>query len=347
MSKLVFNRDGGKTDEFGHLLALGRWLQGEVIEGLLVTANGTPNMTVNVGAGTGAIPTGSAGTAYKYFIGVDATESVAITTANASNPRNDLIVAYIDKSVTPSQSFTNNSNNMLKIVAVAGNPATTPADPSVAMIQAAIGSASNPYIILARVVVSAGVTQITAGYITDLRSLVKAPRVAANSVGAAQIIDGSIGTAELANNIITAQKIALSASGAFSAYDNRSNSTSISASVFTRVDFNTELFDVNSWYDTVNSRFTPQVEGYYQLNAFVGLLSSADNGTVHIVIRKNGANLHWTRIRPAGGGEVGGLVSCIVYANGTTDYFDVAAFCSVATQVGGSQQNHWFNGARV
>ena len=201
MSKLVFNRDGGKTDEFGHLLALGRWLQGEVIEGLLVAANGTPNMTVNVSAGTGAIPTGSAGTRYPYFVGVDATESVAITTANASNPRNDLIVMYVDKSITPSQSFTNNSNNMLKIVAVAGNPAATPADPSVAMIQAAIGSASNPYIILARVVVGAGVTQITAGNITDMRMLVQPIRIGV----------GQVGANELAAQAVTAQKIASNA----------------------------------------------------------------------------------------------------------------------------------------
>lgn len=172
MSKLVFNRDGGKTDEFGHLLGLARSMQGEVIEGLLVAANGSPNMTVNVPIGTAMIPTSSGGTAYKYFVGLDATESVAITTANPSNPRNDLIVLYVDVAVTASQSYTNNSNNMLKLAAVAGTPAASPADPSIANIQAAIGAA-NPYIILARVVVGAGVTQINNGNITSLRNIVR------------------------------------------------------------------------------------------------------------------------------------------------------------------------------
>ena len=172
MSKLVFNRDGGKTDEFGHNLVIKRALQGEVAEGLNVSANGVPNMSVNVAAGTGLIPTGSGSTGYKYEIGLDAVENVAIPTANGSNPRNDMVVLWVDKAVAASQSFTNNSNNMLKISVVSGVPATTPADPSIAAIQAAIGAA-NPYIILARVLVGAGVTQISNGNVTDLRSIVK------------------------------------------------------------------------------------------------------------------------------------------------------------------------------
>lgn len=201
MSKLVFNRDGGKTDEFGHLLGLARSMQGEVIEGLLVAANGSPDMTVNVPIGTAMIPTSSGGTAYKYFVGLDATESVTITTANPSNPRNDLIVMYVDIAVTASQSYTNNSNNMLKLAAVAGTPAASPADPSIANIQAAIGAA-NPYIILARVVVGAGVTQINSGNITDLRNLATVLRA-----GNSSLLDNSISTAKLQNISVTAGKI--------------------------------------------------------------------------------------------------------------------------------------------
>jgi hypothetical protein len=206
MSKLVFNRDGGKTDEFGHLISLMRFMQGEVIEGLLVAANGSPNMTVNVPYGTAAIPTGSGATGYRYFVGLDATESVAIPTANGSNPRNDLIVLWVDKAVTPSQSFTNNSNNMLKISVVSGAPASTPADPSGATIQAAIG-AGNPYIILARVLTGAGVTQINSGNITDLRSLTGITRLLTNQILTAHITDLNVTTAKLAANAVTAAKM--------------------------------------------------------------------------------------------------------------------------------------------
>lgn len=210
MSKLVFNRDGGKTDEFGHLLALMRFIQGEVIEGLQVAANGTPNMSVNVPYGVAAIPTGSGATAYRYFVGLDATENVTIPTANGSNPRNDLIVLWVDKSVTPNQVVTNNSNNMLKISVVSGTPASTPADPNTAAIQAAIG-ASNPYIILARVVTGAGVTQINSGNITDLRSLTGVTRVLADMVGTAAIQNLAVTTGKLADNAVTAIKIATNA----------------------------------------------------------------------------------------------------------------------------------------
>lgn len=207
MSKLVFNRDGGKTDEFGHLLGLSRFLMGDVIDGLAVSANGSPNMTVNVATGSAGIGVGSAGTAYKYFVGLDAIESVAITTANPSNPRNDLIVMYVDVAVTASQSYTNNSNNMLKLVAVAGTPAASPADPSVANIQAAIGAA-NPYIILACVVVGAGVTQINSGNITDLRTLAQPVRV-----GASALQDNSVSTTKLVAGAVTAAKMTTPTTG--------------------------------------------------------------------------------------------------------------------------------------
>lgn len=208
MSKLVFNRDGGKTDEFGHLIALMRFIQGEVIEGLQVAANGSPNMSVNVPYGIAAIPTGSGATAYRYFVGLDATENVAIPTANGSNPRNDLVVLWVDKSVTPSQSFTNNSNNMLKISVVSGAPATTPADPNTAAIQAAIGAA-NPYIVLARVTVGAGVTQINSGNIADLRSLVGVGRILTQQIITAHIADQAVTRAKIADDAVNGAKIQL------------------------------------------------------------------------------------------------------------------------------------------
>lgn len=171
MARLVFNRDGGSANEYGHLLALSRFMTGEVIEGMAVTAPGS-NMTVSVGIGTAAIPTGTTPSNYSYFVGVDTAggESVTITTANSSNPRIDVIVAYVDKSVTPSTGTPNNPNNMLKLVAVAGTPAASPSAPNTAAIQAAIGAA-NPFIILANVTVGTSVTQITNTNIADKRKL--------------------------------------------------------------------------------------------------------------------------------------------------------------------------------
>jgi len=55
-------------------------------------------------------------------------------------------------------------------VAVAGTPNASPSAPSGATIQAAVG-ASNPYIVLANVLVGTSVTQINSSNITDLRTM--------------------------------------------------------------------------------------------------------------------------------------------------------------------------------
>jgi len=278
MSKLVFNRDGGKTDEFGHLLGLARSMQGEVIEGLLVAANGSPNMTVNVPIGTAMIPVGSGGAAYKYFVGLDATESVAITTANPSNPRNDLIVMYVDVAVTPSQSFTNNSNNMLKLVAVAGTPAASPADPSVANIQTAIGAA-NPYIILARVGVGAGVTQINSGNITDLRAICVPRRVDSTS-----FVDNTLSGIKLLGSSVAFSKIDTTTFPKFRAYRSTTNQTIGTGD--TKVAFNTTEFGT---FDTTNSRFVCTVAGTYRISALVeSLQSNAGSVDDALLVYKNG-----------------------------------------------------------
>jgi hypothetical protein len=150
----------------------------------------------------------------------------------------------------------------------------------------------------------------------------------------------------MAKQKINAQQ--LNANGAFYAYNSNATGTSVPLTTFTHVDFNAENFDRGGWYDTTTGRYTPQVAGDYVLHTFVGLLSVSDQQTLHVAIRKNGANYSWTRIKQSGSGELGGLVSTVVDANGTTDYFDVAVYTtSGATNVGGSNTNAWFTGVRA
>jgi hypothetical protein len=150
-----------------------RLFTGEVAEGCQVVANASPSMGVRVQAGTMRIPTGTAPANYYYEAAIDTAspgEALTVTTANPSNPRRDFVVAYIDKAVTPSTAVTNNSNSVLKLAVVAGTPASSPSDPTGSQITTAIG-ASNPYIVLARIAVGTGVTQITNSDIADLRSM--------------------------------------------------------------------------------------------------------------------------------------------------------------------------------
>jgi hypothetical protein len=107
---------------------------------------------------------------------------------------------------------------------------------------------------------------------------------------------------------------------AFSAHGT-ANQT-LSNGTFTKIAYNTEIFDTNSNYDpTTNFRFTPTVAGYYQINA-VCAFGSAVSGAAILSLYKNGTEF----IRASVFSLLGGPninISNLVYANGTTDYFEI------------------------
>jgi len=64
---------------------------------------------------------------------------------------------------------------------------------------------------------------------------------------------------------------------AFLVYPSAS-STNLTSSTWTKIVFNTEVFDTNNNFDsTTNYRFTPTVAGYYQINLQVYCSSSGNN----------------------------------------------------------------------
>lgn len=115
-------------------------------------------------------------------------------------------------------------------------------------------------------------------------------------------------------------------------YATNSGNQSISAATYTKVTFDTEVFDTNNNF--ASSRFTPTVAGYYQisLGTYFGN-GSADN---IVTIYKNGSIL----IRGSGlftGSSSGGStysMSALVYCNGSTDYIEFFAYNSAGTTVG-------------
>jgi hypothetical protein len=91
-----------------------------------------------------------------------------------------------------------------------------------------------------------------------------------------------------------------------------------------KVTFGTETFDTDA--DFSSSRFTPGVEGYYQLNATVRIEGNSGTGECMITIWKNGSE--YARGTNEQGTEQGAnwysmQVSDIAYANGTGDYFEI------------------------
>ena len=106
---------------------------------------------------------------------------------------------------------------------------------------------------------------------------------------------------------------------AFSAYLN--GSQSVTTATFTKVQCNTEEFDTNSNYDNANYRFTPTVAGYYQVSGQI-----TPSGTVtrlFATIYKNGTLFKYGTDYPSGNR---GVVSCLVYCNGSTDYLELYGY---------------------
>jgi hypothetical protein len=121
---------------------------------LAVAANGTPNMSVNVGSGTVFIPGSEAAGQGVYFCQNDATINLAIATApGAGVSRIDLVVAKVI------DSFYSGGSNAWSLAVITGTAAASPAAPA-----APVNS-----IILARVSVGSQVTSIGSGAITDVR----------------------------------------------------------------------------------------------------------------------------------------------------------------------------------
>jgi hypothetical protein len=164
-------RDGGKTSEDGFQRLLNK-IAGGTNSGiigsgdLLVTQNGTPDMTVLIATGDIVIPYLD----HLFHGWCTAGNSVAINSNSSGNPRYTTVVAYEDLTVVSSA----NSNNPSAMVfmAVDGSPAGSPSVPSDVVIQAAIG-AGNPFVRLAEVYVANGATSIITANITDVRPIFK------------------------------------------------------------------------------------------------------------------------------------------------------------------------------
>lgn len=152
---------------------------------LAVTQNGTPNMSVNVAAGTGYILNGSwannsvSQTRFWRFIN-DATVNATIAASHPTLNRIDLVAAKFDTGATPNDDAT----NVVTIISsgvdssLAGTPGASPSAPAL----------PSNYMLIAQVYVAAGVTTIVNADVTDRRVLA--------GIGGAAFTDGWIPAGE-------------------------------------------------------------------------------------------------------------------------------------------------------
>lgn len=156
MSRYVSNRDSnGLTDENGHFRLPLKVLDGNILSGLEIKAQSTPNMNITITPGDARIPYSD----YAYAVWSDANETLTVTTSNATNNRIDRVVAYVDRTLTFTASTVNHPNG-LKFMIVAGTAAANPVAPTDTQVQSAIG-AGNPFIDLGQIYVPMGATTIT------------------------------------------------------------------------------------------------------------------------------------------------------------------------------------------
>ena len=106
---------------------------------------------------------------------------------------------------------------------------------------------------------------------------------------------------------------------------NASTATSLSNGISTKAIFDYIDFDTTSDFDTSNYRYTPSVAGYYQFNAATYINTGmATGGQVSIRIRKNGSVDYYGNIMNTSGTDyISPIISITLYANGTTDYFEI------------------------
>jgi hypothetical protein len=75
----------------------------------------------------------------------------------------------------------------------------------------------------------------------------------------------------------------------FRAY--QSSAQTLANGTFTKISFDTEVFDTASCYDnTSNYRFTPNVAGYYYIKGMVRFAGTSDGKVLVARIYKNGSN---------------------------------------------------------
>lgn len=169
MATFVTNRDSGSlTNEEGHMRFPMQIWEGEVLQGMQVIQNASPNMTVTITKGDINVPYGD----YSYGAWSDGdTTAITVAAADAINPRIDRVVAYIDRVLTFTDEDINNPG-CLKFKVVSGTPNSSPVEPNGTVVQTAVG-VGNPWSELAQLSVPANATDIVTARITDKRTFIK------------------------------------------------------------------------------------------------------------------------------------------------------------------------------
>ena len=130
--------------------------------------------------------------------------------------------------------------------------------------------------------------------------------------------------------VVTATQMPITPNPTFRAYRDSSDQ-SLSHNTATKVELNAETFDIGGYYDhSTNYRYTPLVQGYYQVNGSIQDISNTDVYDIIVMVRKNGSTVSQGRIRYVGATNddlYTTIINCsdVVYLDGVDDYLELYA----------------------
>jgi hypothetical protein len=157
--------------------------------------------------------------------------------------------------------------------------------------------------------------------------------------------DGS-GNVTLSSNMNTAVKASGTSSPAFHAYNPQNGSVASGTTII--VSNNTTLLNSGSAYNTSTYKFTPQEAGYYFLYANIRYQSGdAQFDRINLVITKNGSDI--LAARNGHQDYTTCNVSGMVYANGSSDYFQMTSYHGKGSAVNITTEDEftYFGGYRI
>ena len=128
-------------------------------------------------------------------------------------------------------------------------------------------------------------------------------------------------------NGTTSRKHELTGYGMFMAYKSTSTQT-LSHNTQTVIQYDTEERDQQGWYNTSTYKYTPQLQGWYQIYASSYGYNFHNQGAEYATkILKNGVNIAYNLSGvECNGGALAKHVSSIIYMNGSSDYVQGAAY---------------------
>lgn len=134
-------------------------------------------------------------------------------------------------------------------------------------------------------------------------------------------ISGDTGVSKTAAASVNQAALTAGVAGTGPAFIARKTSNqTVSANTNTKVTMGAEDYDTDACFDLANSKFTPNVAGFYQVNGIVYMTIASS--AAYAFIFKNGSMELYGSGAPQGVSGVSGLV----YMNGTTDYLELYCY---------------------